>query len=414
MTAVPTPAPPSRAFEVPVEGVRGIAAMLVALGHCLAVPILDPTWSPPEPWPYFQAGHAGVMLFFMLSGYVIGLTNPETFSNARVRDYVARRAIRIVPIYLIAWLFSVWVSSGESLTTYLGNLFFLQNLDHYFGVSIPPIRVNGPLWSLNYEMVYYAAFLLVWCFRPPVWLHLAAALAVGAAGWFWRGFPLFLAGYACGWIFWGTGCWLSRQPRLAADTRAGPVLSGVFLLLATHHFACGHMLLNALGFKREQIANVNLTNLSLLPPVLLILAAAARRKLPWGGLVTLVAFGQVLGTIIFLLALGRLGDTPQWLTATVYGGLACALAGFKSVGWLKMFAPFGGISYAFYIIHFPMLFVVQRLPLPRGTPALFLLRTAIWLALSLTAAWFLERVFQVWIKNWWKGLSVRTPRPATA
>jgi peptidoglycan/LPS O-acetylase OafA/YrhL len=412
---MPTAASDSkRIFEMPVEGVRGIAAIMVALGHCLAIAILDPSWSPPEPWPYFQAGHAGVMLFFMLSGYVIGLTNPSQFSPPAARNYLNRRALRILPIYIIAWVFSVVVSSGESAKTIFGNLFFLQNLDPYFSTNLPPIRVNGPLWSLHYEMVYYAIFLLVWRFRPPFWLHFTGALALGAMGWFVPGFPLFLAGYGCGWLFWGTGWWLSQQPHLEADAApAGSLLSGIFLLMATHHFACGTMLLNVLGFKRDHASIVNLTNLSLLPAALLIMAAASRRKPPGARLVTLAAFGQVIGTIASLLLLGRLGATSQWLTATTYGVLACVFAGLKRIDWLRFFAPFGRISYAFYVIHFPMLFVVQRLPFPHGSLAGFVPRVATWLALSLGTAWLLEQIFQARIKNWWVRHRLNTAPAAT-
>jgi peptidoglycan/LPS O-acetylase OafA/YrhL len=392
----------SHAFEMPVEGVRGMAMLLVALGHCLAIAILDPSWSPPEPWPYFQAGHAGVMLFFMLSGYVIGLTNPEQFSPQAAKNYLSRRALRILPIYIIAWIFSVVVSSGESVKIIFGNLFFLQNLDPYFSLRLPPIGVNGPLWSLHYEVVYYILFLALWRYRPPFWLHFTAALALGVLGWSVHGFPFFIAGYGCGWLFWSTGWWLSRQPRLAPGAEpVGPLLSGILLLMATHHFACGHIFLNGLGFKRDYAGLVNLSNISLLPSALLIMAAASRRKLPGARLVTLAAFGQVIGTVVLLLSLRRMGNSTQWLTATAYAVVACIFAGFRGIAWLKIFAPLGKISYAFYVLHFPMLFVVQRLPLPHGSFSGFALRAATWLILTTGAAWLLERAFQVRIKNWW-------------
>ncbi len=392
----------SHAFEVPVEGVRGVAMLLVALGHCLAIAILDPTWSPPVPWPFFQAGHAGVMLFFMLSGYVIGLTNPDKFSPQAAKNYLARRALRILPIYIMAWIFSVLVSSGESAKTIVGNLFFLQNLDPYFSTNLPPIGVNGPLWSLHYEIAYYLLFLALWRYQLPFWLHFTAALTLGAMGWFVPGFPFFIAGYGCGWLFWSTGWWLSRQPRLAPDAEpVGPLLSGIFLLMATHHFACGHIFLNGLGFKRDYAGLVNLSNVSLLPSALLIMAAASRRKLPGARLVKIAAFGQVIGTVVLLLSLGRLSASAQWLTATAFAGVACVFAGFRRIDWLKIFAPLGKISYAFYILHFPMLFVVQRLPLPGGSFSGYAMRVAIWLILTIGSAWLLERVFQVRIKNWW-------------
>jgi hypothetical protein len=44
----------SHAFEMPVEGVRGMAMLLVALGHCLAIAILDHPGLRPNPGLIFR------------------------------------------------------------------------------------------------------------------------------------------------------------------------------------------------------------------------------------------------------------------------------------------------------------------------------------------------------------------------
>src|SRR2546425_6885614 len=80
-----------------LDGVRGLAVMLVVLGH--AFPALP------------GGGFAGVSLFFVLSGFLITtLLLEEWHSPAAIslRAFYARRALRIVPA-LMVMLASVFV-----------------------------------------------------------------------------------------------------------------------------------------------------------------------------------------------------------------------------------------------------------------------------------------------------------------
>lgn len=158
---------------------------------------------------YFLSGlgHESVVIFFVISGYLVGgLTlekwlkhgpNLLTYSIARVsRIYTVLIPALIAGIsidslglyffnlseiytnsnhYQIGSL-SYLISSSMDATTFAGNLLLLQ------GISTGFLGSNGPLWSLSFEWWYYCIFGLVgasvtssWRFR---FLYAFAALAL--------------------------------------------------------------------------------------------------------------------------------------------------------------------------------------------------------------------------------------------
>lgn len=106
-------------------------------------------------------GHAGVYMFFVVSGFVItrGLLRERDASQGRINviAFYARRALRIWPIYYlsIAFYLLVWpgMSGSEALwhSAFLSNLYF--SLNHGDGFPIH-------FWSLSVEEQFY----LVWPF----------------------------------------------------------------------------------------------------------------------------------------------------------------------------------------------------------------------------------------------------------
>ena len=68
------PLPPGR--DLVLEGLRGFAALLVLYAHLTApVTKLDPAYAPSPEWWRWEFATGAVLLFFVISGYVIGLTN---------------------------------------------------------------------------------------------------------------------------------------------------------------------------------------------------------------------------------------------------------------------------------------------------------------------------------------------------
>ncbi len=160
-----------------LDGLRGLAILWVVLYHCK--PRLVGTWI------YGAAlwGWAGVLIFFVLSGFLITsilLTtreNPHYFHN-----FHARRALRIWPVYLLLlvvvylnapWFIGPPVWQAIKTAPWWAYLLCIQNLFH---LSLPPAL--GPTWALAIEEQYYFVWAPVarWLRQP--WM--LATVLVGA------------------------------------------------------------------------------------------------------------------------------------------------------------------------------------------------------------------------------------------
>lgn len=137
-------------------------------------------------------GHHAVMVFFVLSGYVIAhvtLSRPTTGA-----DYGIGRVARLYSVVVPALVLTVALDSiGKLLdpTVYDGwwnvdtkpvirftySLFFLNE------IWFESVRAftNGPYWSMGYEASYYLLFGL-WCFAPGRWRIPVTALAALMVG----------------------------------------------------------------------------------------------------------------------------------------------------------------------------------------------------------------------------------------
>ncbi len=139
-----------------------------------------------------------VLLFFLLSGFVIHLRQARCLARGeapsfRALSFFRRRAMRLVPPLLFALLLTAGLDAAGSRATpslydaYAGgrsafafgaNALFLQ------GFAAPTFGSNSALWSLSYEMMFYALYplLLVARVRFGARVAFGATFAAGAAG----------------------------------------------------------------------------------------------------------------------------------------------------------------------------------------------------------------------------------------
>lgn len=182
--------PPAPGRIVPMEGLRGVAALMVLLVHFHSLFFsFAGGVEPAHSVSLFLStiGHTGVDLFFVLSGYL--MYGVMLRSDFRLLPYLRRRAERLYPVFLAVFICYVLLSfvfpdksklpaGGRELALYLlTNLLMLPGI-----LPIEPMITQA--WSLSYEWLFYLAGPLVvmgtglrqrrWQVRMLVLLALAA------------------------------------------------------------------------------------------------------------------------------------------------------------------------------------------------------------------------------------------------
>ena len=178
---VATSVPPTRrpSNVVTLDAIRALAALGVVVFH------LQPlTEKFGKSIPHAVLGQTGVLVFFVLSGYLIAgsVLRAEHFS---VRSYLVRRATRILPLYFLSMLLvllvdSSWLLSRAGLVDLGLHGLLVHGLfrDHY-------TTVYAVWWTLSAEWLFYLLMAVVapWFRRPRLGWAVAVAFIVIGIGW---------------------------------------------------------------------------------------------------------------------------------------------------------------------------------------------------------------------------------------
>lgn len=154
---------------VSVQYLRAIAAFFVLVSHALLYPLAH------ENLAYGRLGWLGVILFFVISGFImVSVTDVGQFDG---RQFMRRRMLRVAPLYwaftLIAAALALAAPQLFKTTTFDGNQLALSLafIPFYNPASegLHPLYKLG--WTLNYEIFFYACFALLAMFkaRSRVW-----------------------------------------------------------------------------------------------------------------------------------------------------------------------------------------------------------------------------------------------------
>lgn len=282
---------------------RGFAALAVCAGHLRAFLFVDfgQVTSPGifDRLFYFVTGlgHQAVVVFFVLSGYLVGGSVLSAYQCGRWSwpRYALRRLTRLWVVLLPALVLTlaldslgcylrpagyegalnVLYNSGPSPdhpvdlrgTTFLGNAFFLQTIRfNCFGT-------NGPLWSLANEFWYYALFpficgaifvpafplralnvmltvVVIWCLPGDlVWGGTIWLMGVGV---FWAG-QFESIRLVCRRPVWSVGLGLFVLGTLAASKRGSQLRTDWIIGIASALWVAG---LAGAGFRLSWIKRV--------------------------------------------------------------------------------------------------------------------------------------------------------------
>lgn len=148
-----------------LESLRGFCALYVVLFHLLPQKIFLLGLNIGL---LFRFGSEAVIMFFILSGFVIKYSW-EKSTDKSFKNYFLKRLLRIyIPlffIFLLAYGIKSYKESGladPDWSTLLGNIFMLQDV-----ISLKPNVIsavymgNGVLWSLSYEWWFYMTFMVL-------------------------------------------------------------------------------------------------------------------------------------------------------------------------------------------------------------------------------------------------------------
>ena len=405
--------PRSIKFDPGLEGLRGLACLLV-LGAHLAVEGIDPHFKLANFWgKNLLIAREAVLIFFLISGYVIGLVYQQDWSPGGRRAFLWKRFLRLVPLYWLAVLVSVLVYPIDSAGTIIGQLFFLQNTEPYPGFRLSVLKANYNLWSLNYEALYYLTFLLVWRLRPSArtlgWI-IGGLIVIGFTGRIFPHQPKILSGYAVGGAFWYAGLWLVWYGKSHASDqgRRLPWISILLLLVVTPHLGALNLFMTGLGFhwpSDPDFPFISMRELQVLPIGLIILAGATRRHLPMPRLIWMLALLQPIAFAVWYAGTRNMPVLhEQAFILALFAVAICTLSVCFSEYWLTWLAPVGLISYGIYIFARPaQYFIFHHFAQLSGTGWTFAVRVLAALALALLAGYVMERIVHPRIRRWLRG-----------
>ncbi|MCC6652462.1 MAG: acyltransferase [Candidatus Eisenbacteria bacterium] len=147
-----------------LDAVRFLAAFSVLVAHARASFFVEYGALPVEQqnalsglfYALTRLGSEAVIFFFVLSGFLVGGGTAQRVVEKRfdVKRFAIDRSSRILVPYVPALILTVAVcrlgGCGAPAAVVLGNLAFMQE------ILVPSLDANRPLWSLPYEVWFYA------------------------------------------------------------------------------------------------------------------------------------------------------------------------------------------------------------------------------------------------------------------
>ncbi|MGB7189635.1 MAG: acyltransferase family protein, partial [Acidobacteriaceae bacterium] len=253
---------PQGSASVHLDALRGIAAVGVCLEHLRDIYFCDYSsivrHSPLLALIYLASGlgHQWVMVFFVLSGYLVGGSVLRAHATGRwswngyLFNRLTRLYIVLAPAIAIGGLWDLFgirlfgangIYGGHtgahaftfSVQTHMGVLNLLGNYAFLQGIHVPSFGSNSPLWSLTNEFWYYIAF-------PPLFFAFVRSSSVArrlfslvflAALVFFVGHQIALLGLV--WLMGVAIHYLPRIPARSATARGLLAVAAMACVAAT-------------------------------------------------------------------------------------------------------------------------------------------------------------------------------------
>lgn len=156
---------PSKPHYEILDGLRGVAALIVVAFHLLEIHATGDFYVV----PFINHGYLAVDFFFVLSGFVIGYAYDDRWGKMSLKEFFKRRLIRLQPMVVLGAVTGAlcfYFGAGEQFPLIAQTPVWKLLLVMLMGcllLPIPPaadVRVwgemfplNGPAWSLFYEYI---------------------------------------------------------------------------------------------------------------------------------------------------------------------------------------------------------------------------------------------------------------------
>ncbi len=348
----PSPAPRPLQHVAGLDGLRGVAVLLVVISHLnIMIPRLDITRIQLVDG-FIEGGYLGVDLFFVLSGFLITallLGEERGTGDIRYGSFYARRAIRLLPaLYFMLLCFAVYTLATDlpwppAAASIQASVLYYYNWLVVLDLGDVATGTNQ-LWSLAIEEQFY----FVW----PAILVALLGLRRSARTVTVVLVVAILAVAVHRARLWNDGAlWLDLFVR--TDTRADTLLVGA--------------LLGSLWVRRATptrgVRPAAWLALAFVAVYLPLVEASSAVPYVWGA----TAFAEAAGAIVLAVVEG--GWAPARLLAA------------------RPLVAVGKVSYGLYLWHFPIFHVVWRYgnEWPEGVRVVVGLGGA---ALATTVSWF--------------------------
>lgn len=289
-----------------LEVVRGIIALYVVFHHSFfseSFIVFGKNLS-----FLFRFGQEAVILFFLMSGFVIG------FSFERSRDksfssYFPRRFYRIyIPLVIIflthylilslqahQWIYPQWLKL-------VGNILMLQDVSSLKpNVIVDAYLGNTPLWSLSYEWWFYMSFYLFYkLFGDKNSLNLFVPVLIIISAITYILYPFFLNRLFMYYGIWWCGVLMARNYLLYSEVKITDLKLPVITLVA----ASCILMLNAY-IKKDTITTIGVSPILELRhfvfAVVVLFAAFLWQKLHWVGFNLLFDRFKIIAPLSYVL-----------------------------------------------------------------------------------------------------------------
>lgn len=336
-----------------LEAVRGLTAFYVLIHHFVHSRNELAAFQ-----RFFIFGQFAVLVFFILSGFVIHYSLTSKDPDMSWGKFFLARFRRIYPVFIVAmltnYLLACWGSGGIVAFNWAEfgmNLAQLQDDNHPHPIALPFMN-NHPLWSLAYEWWFYMLYFpLQATFRKATsaqkWM--VGAFSAGNIL-FYIALPNGMSVFFAYWIIWWSGVEMARE----------------------------YMEDGIISIRRQWTT----------------WAMVAVVGLMWG-IATKVgeSAGEPRNFALFPYLQIRHFITVGIILVGAYTWYKLRFIGFDYlIGPFKHFAP---ISYALYIVHLPFIQASAAIG-----PENVYLDMLLFVPVILGYSWLLEQPFQKWVNRW--------------